>query len=86
MEIDHPRYTKKDCFAPVVSIEAIRLGFLLAQMHDLKCLAGDVGNAFLMSFTTQKLYIIAGLEFGPEFAGKRLIDVLSAPVPYRHYT
>jgi hypothetical protein len=25
------------------------------------------------SFTTEKLYIIAGPEFGPEFAGKQLI-------------
>jgi len=68
-----PPVHKEDCFAPVVSIEAIRLGFLLAQMHDLKCVAGDVGNAFLTSFTTEKLYVIAGPEFGPELAGKRLI-------------
>jgi hypothetical protein len=68
-----PPVHKEDCFAPVVSIEAIRLGFLLAQMHDLKCVAGDVGNAFLTSFTTEKLYIIAGPEFGPEFEGKRLL-------------
>ena len=68
-----PPVHKEDCFAPVVSIEAIRLGFLLAQMHGLKCVAGDVGNAFLTSFTTEKLYIIAGPEFGPEFEGKRMI-------------
>jgi hypothetical protein len=68
-----PPVHKEDCFAPVVSIEAIQLGFLLAQLHDLKCVAGDVGNAFLTSFTTEKLYIIAGPEFGPELAGKRLI-------------
>ena len=64
---------KEDCYAPVVSVEAIQLGFLLAQMNDLKCVAGDVGNAFLTSYTTEKLYIIAGSEFGPELEGKRLI-------------
>ena len=64
---------KEDCYAPVLSVEAIRLGFLLAQMNDLKCVAGDVGNAFLTSYTTEKLYIIAGSKFGPELEGKRLI-------------
>jgi hypothetical protein len=68
-----PPVHKEDCFAPVVSIEAIRMGFLLAQMNNLKCVAGDVGNAFLTSFTTEKLFIIAGPEFGPELEGKRLI-------------
>ena len=42
-------------------------------MNDHKCVAGDVGNDFLTSYTTEKLYIIAGPEFGPEFEGKRLI-------------
>ena len=42
-------------------------------MNDLKYVAGDVGNAFLTSYTTEKLYIIAGPEFGPELEGKRLI-------------
>ena len=67
-----PPVHKEDCYAPVVSVEAIRLGFLLAQMNNLKCVAGDVGNAFLTSYTTEKLYIIAGPEFGPELEGKRL--------------
>ena len=56
--------------APVVSVEAIRMGFLIAQMHKLKCVAGDVGNAFLTSYTTEKLFIIAGPEFGPALEGK----------------
>ena len=68
-----PPVHKEDCYAPVVSVEAIRLGFLLAQMNDLRCVAGDVGNAFLTSFTTEKLFIIAGPEFGPDIEGKRLL-------------
>ena len=68
-----PPVHKEDCYAPVVSVEAIRLGFLLAQMNDLRCVAGDVGNAFLTSFTTEKLFIIAGPEFGPDIGGKRLL-------------
>ena len=53
------------------------MGFLIAQMHKLKCVAGDVGNAFLTSYTTEKLFIIAGPEFGPDLEGKRMILVRS---------
>ena len=68
-----PPVNKEDCFSPVVSVEAIRLGFLMAQIYDLQCVAGDVGNAYLTSYTTEKLYIVAGKEFGPDLEGKRLI-------------
>ena len=51
-----PPVHKEDCYAPLVSVEAIQLGFLLAQMNDLKCVAGDVGNEFLTSYTT--LYVL----------------------------
>jgi len=53
------------------------MGFLIAQKHMLKCVAGDVGNAFLTSYTTEKLFIIAGPEFGPNLEGKRMILVRS---------
>jgi hypothetical protein len=72
-----PPVDKEDCFSPVVSVEAIRLGFFMAEMHGLECVAGDVGNAYLTSYTTEKLYIIAGKEFGPELEGKRLKVVKS---------
>ena len=59
-----PPMPRKDCFACVVSTEAVRLGFTLAQIHNLKCVAGNVGNAFLMAFTCKKIYLFAGPEFG----------------------
>ena len=73
---------KEDCYAPVVSVEVIELGFLLAQMNSLKCVAGDVGNAFLTSNTTEKLYIIAVPEFGPELEGKHSIIEKSTTLPH----
>ena len=54
-------------------MEAVRLGFLMAKLNGLKVCAGDVGNAFLHGKTREKLFIVAGPEFGPELAGKRLI-------------
>ena len=64
---------KEDTYSGVVSLEAVRMGFLLAEMNDLMVCTGDVGNAFLYGKTKEKVYIIAGPEFGPELQGKRLI-------------
>ena len=64
---------KEDTYSGVVSLEAVRMGFLLAEMNDLIVCAGDVGNAFLYGKTREKVYVIAGPEFGPEIEGKRLI-------------
>ena len=58
-------------------LEAIQMGFIIAQMHNLKCVADDVGNAFLTSYTTENLFIIAGPEFGPDLEGKCMILVRS---------
>ena len=68
-----PEVPREDVFSGVVSMEAVRIGFILARMNDLMVCAGDVGNAFLYGKTREKVYIIAGPEFGPELEGKRLI-------------
>ena len=67
-----PEMPREECFASVVSTKAVRLGFILAQVQNLKCVTGDVGNAFLTAFTSEKIYVVAGPEFG-EFEGKIMI-------------
>ena len=67
-----PEMPREDCFASVVSTKAVRLGFILAQVQNLKCVTGDVGNAFLTAFTSEKIYVVAGPEFG-EFEGQIMI-------------
>jgi hypothetical protein len=37
---------------------------LLAELNGLKVEATDVGNAYLKAYTQEKLYVIAGPEFG----------------------
>ena len=64
---------KEDIFSGVISMEAVRLGFVLADLNGLLVCAGDIGNAFLYGITKEKVYFIAGPEFGPELQGKRLI-------------
>ena len=61
---------QEDVYSGVVSMEAVRLGFIIARMNGLIICAGDVGNAFLYGITKEKYFIIAGPEFGPEYEGK----------------
>ena len=42
-------------------------------MNNLSVCAADVGTAFLYGKTTEKVYVIAGPEFGPNIAGKRMV-------------
>ena len=70
-----PMVHSEDAHASVVSMEAVRLGFVMAKLNGLQVCAGDIGNAYLNAYTDEKLYIIAGPEFGPKLAGKRLIVI-----------
>jgi hypothetical protein len=60
-------------YSSVVSRESIRIAFLIAALNDLDVLMFDVGNAYLNASTTEKLYTIAGKEFGPDHEGKKMI-------------
>ena len=66
---------KEDVYSDVIGIETVRIGFLVGELNNLTCCAGDVGNACLNGLTREKIYIIAGPEFGPELEGKILIIV-----------
>ena len=67
--------TREDIYSGVVGNSTIKLGFLLGDLNNLSVCAGDIGSAYLNSKTKEKVYIIAGPEFGPKLAGKRLIIV-----------
>jgi hypothetical protein len=38
---------------------------LVGEMNGLHSMVGDIGNAYLESFTKEKVGFIAGLEFRP---------------------
>jgi len=42
-------------------------------MNNLMVCAANIGNAFLYGKTSEKVYAVAGPEFGPEMQGKRLV-------------
>ena len=51
-------------YSSVVSLKGLRLVMFLAELNGLDVWATDVGNAYLEANTKEKVYIIAGPEFG----------------------
>jgi Reverse transcriptase (RNA-dependent DNA polymerase) len=45
-------------------LRGFRIVLFLAELNHLEIWATDIGNAYLKAYTTEKVYIIAGLEFG----------------------
>ena len=43
----------------------IRIVIFLGALNNLKIYSTDIGNAYLEAETKEKVYIIAGVEFGP---------------------
>ena len=58
----------------MVSLHGLRLCLFLAELNQLEPWSTDVGNAYLEASTDEKVYVIAGDEFGDQ-AGHLLIIV-----------
>ena len=59
-------------YSSVVSLRGIRILVFLGELNGCEIWATDIGNAYLESYTKEKVYIIAGPEFG-ELEGHTLI-------------
>ena len=66
---------KEDTYSGVVDHENVRITLLLAEHNDLELMAADIGNAYLHAKTLEKVYIIAGPEFGPELEGRVMLVI-----------
>lgn len=51
-------------YSGVVSLRGIRMIVFLSELNNLEVWQTDIGNAFLEAKTTEKVYVIAGGEFG----------------------
>ena len=60
------------CFSSVVSRESVRIALTIAALNGLDILACDIQNAYLNAKCREKIYYIAGPEFGSD-AGKIMI-------------
>ena len=63
----------EDVYSGVVGMDTVRLAFAVGAMQGLDVCACDISTAFLYGKTKEKVYIIAGPEFGPELEGKKMI-------------
>jgi hypothetical protein len=61
-------------YSSIVLRDSVRIMFLLAALNDLKVLAADIGNAYLNAPNREKVYAVAGQEFGTR-AGQNVIIV-----------
>ena len=61
-------------YSSVVSQESVRIALTVAALNDLDVLAADVGNAYLNADCREKIWCIAGPEFGSN-QGKKVIIV-----------
>jgi hypothetical protein len=62
-------------FSSVVSRDSERIVFLLVALNDLDILAADIGNAYINADVREKVYFIAGDEFGASRKGKPVIII-----------
>ena len=65
---------KESVYSGVVSLRSMRLALLIGEINGLEAMVGDIGNAYLEAYTKEKVYFIAGKEFG-ELEGHTLIIV-----------
>ena len=68
------RLNVEDLTSSMIQVDSIRLGFIAADMMDLDILAGDINSDYIQAYTKEKIYTIAGPEFGP-LQGRILIIV-----------
>jgi hypothetical protein len=59
-------------YSGVVSLRSLRTVIFLAELNGLESWATDIGNAYLEAETSEKVFIVAGPEFG-ELEGHTLV-------------
>ena len=69
---NHTQYEKDETYSGVVGMDTVRWAIFLGELNGLKCCAADIGSAYLHGITNERIFIVAGPEFG-ELEGRTLI-------------
>ena len=56
--------SKDSVYSGVVSLRSMRMALLVGELNGLQPMVGDIGNAYLEALTKEKVFFIAGPEFG----------------------
>jgi hypothetical protein len=62
-------------YSSVVSRDSVRIALTIAALNGLKVLVCDIQNAYLTAPCREKIWTVAGPEFGPEDQGKNMLVV-----------
>ena len=84
------RATHEDAFSSAVSLKGMILCIFIAELNVLNIMVGDLGNVYLETYTREKIYFIAGPEFGEiegviMIAVKALYDLKTSGTWYMEY-
>jgi ribosomal protein L31E len=60
-------------YSSVVSRDSVRIALMLAALNDLDVYSMDVSNAYLYAPCREKIWIVAGIEFGSDAGSVMLI-------------
>ena len=55
---------EESIYSSIATIRSLRIVVFLAKLNGLQLMQGDIGSAYLESYTQEKVYFIAGPEFG----------------------
>ena len=69
-----PDITREEAYSGVVSMETIRVAFVLDALNNLDVCAADISTAFLHGKTKEKVFVRAGKEFDIHHGKRMLID------------
>ena len=61
-------------YSGVVSLQGIRIMTFLAELNEMELWGTDIGNAYLESYTKEKVCFVAGSELG-KYAGHTMIII-----------
>ena len=56
---------KESVYSSVMCKDSVRIILMIVVLNNLDILAADVQNAYLNALMKEKVYMTAGLEFGP---------------------
>ena len=55
---------EESIYSSIATLQSLRIIVFLAELNGLCLMQGDIGNAYLESYTQEKVYFITGPEFG----------------------
>ena len=55
----------EEATSSMIRLDTVKVLFMTLYTMGLKCLMGDINSAYIQAYTKEKIYTIAGPEFGP---------------------